>query len=249
MAFDLIEVLKKLAVQRPVFHSEADFQHALGWNIHERYPDAKVRLEYRPGKLKDKAYIDIWVEIHRAVFAIELKYKTCGLQVTFGDELFNLLGQSAQDQARYDFCRDIHRIEMLAGAYAGLTGFALFLTNDKGYWRASARDANVDSAFRVHENSKLSGRLDWASHASDGTKSGRASAICLIGEYLLNWVTYSKCGDGRNSEFRMTLVNTRASLGRADKDNLAVTLPIRLATGPHKSSRISLSTATNPALR
>jgi len=208
MAFDLIKTLKALAVQRPVFHSEADFQHALAWIIHEQHPDFTVRLEYRPSKLKEKAYIDIWLERDGAIYAIELKYKTRDLKVTVGDEPFSLLDQNAQDQARYDFCRDIGRVEMLAGAYPRLIGLAVFLTNDQGYWRLSGRNSNVDTAFRLHDTAKLRGRLEWADHASAGTTKGRTDAICLQGAYGVNWMVYSTCGTGRNGEFRMTLVTT-----------------------------------------
>jgi len=207
VAFDPIEVLKTLAARRPIFHSEADFQHALAWIIHEQHPNFKVRLEYRPSKLKQKTYVDIWLEHAGTICAIELKYKTRRLQVTVGEEPFDLLDQSAQDIARYDFCKDIGRIEALASAYPGLTGFAVLLTNDRGYWRKSGRDGNVDSAFRLHEAAKLSGRLEWAGHASAGTTKGRTDAICLVGEYSLNWMTYSKCGDRGNNEFRMAVAN------------------------------------------
>ncbi len=206
MAFDLLTILKTLAARRPVFHSEADFQLALAWIIHEQHPNAKVRLEYRPSKLKEKAYIDIWVECDGAIYAIELKYKTRGLHVTVAGEPFNLLDQNARDQARYDFCRDINRIETLAGAYPGLIGFAVFLTNDRGYWRTSGRNGNVDGAFQMHEDAKLSGKLEWAGHASAGTKKGRTDAICLKGAYALNWAPYSTYGDRGNNEFRMTIV-------------------------------------------
>jgi hypothetical protein len=207
-----MQALKALSAQRPIFHSEADFQHALAWVLHERHPAAKVRLEYRPAKLSEKAYIDIWVQDGDATYAIELKYKTRGLQATVGGEPFNLLDQSAQDQARYDFCRDIGRIKLMAQTYPGLTGLAVFLTNDPSYWRTSGRDGNVDSAFRLHEDAVLKGTLEWASHASDGTKSGRVKAICLAGEYPMKWLPYSKCGDGRNAEFRMAVVIARASI-------------------------------------
>ena len=39
------EILSALAEQRPVFHSEADFQHAFAWEIHQQLPMASVRLE------------------------------------------------------------------------------------------------------------------------------------------------------------------------------------------------------------
>lgn len=42
---DIEQVLKELAKKRPVFHSEADFQHALAWEIQITYPDANIRLE------------------------------------------------------------------------------------------------------------------------------------------------------------------------------------------------------------
>ncbi|MFB3894361.1 MAG: hypothetical protein ACE15C_20345 [Phycisphaerae bacterium] len=207
---DLITILKALAERRPAFHSEADFQHALAWIIHEHHPTAKVRLEYRPARLKRKTYVDIWIEHANEMCAIELKYKTRRLQATVGEEPFDLLDQSAQDIARYDFCKDIGRIEALASAYPGLTGFAVLLTNDQGYWRKSGRDGNVDGAFRVHEAAKLCGRLEWAGHASPGTTNGRTEAICLTGQYPLAWRTYSKCGSVRNSEFRVVVAEIAA---------------------------------------
>jgi hypothetical protein len=40
--------MNRLALRRPVFHSEADFQHGLAWQIQLDHPDARVRLETRP---------------------------------------------------------------------------------------------------------------------------------------------------------------------------------------------------------
>ena len=45
---DLLGAMRALASHRPVFHSEADFQHALAWQIHRMLPGAVIRLEYRP---------------------------------------------------------------------------------------------------------------------------------------------------------------------------------------------------------
>lgn len=53
-------VFDDLLKERPVFHSEADFQHALAWSIHRVYPDAKIRLEYRPPSF-GRHYVDLWV--------------------------------------------------------------------------------------------------------------------------------------------------------------------------------------------
>jgi hypothetical protein len=47
---DLESTLTALAFERRIFHSEADFQHALAWKLHERHPDAKIRLEVPSGR-------------------------------------------------------------------------------------------------------------------------------------------------------------------------------------------------------
>lgn len=44
----LAAVMGDLAGLRPVFHSEADFQLALAWQVQHADPHATVRLETRP---------------------------------------------------------------------------------------------------------------------------------------------------------------------------------------------------------
>lgn len=38
-------LLTVLGDSRNVFHSEADFQHALAWHIHQKMPEIQIRLE------------------------------------------------------------------------------------------------------------------------------------------------------------------------------------------------------------
>ncbi len=100
-------VLAALTEQRPIFHSEADFQHTLAWEVHRRLPQASVRLE-RPVKLSrvDKPlHVDIWIEHDGDILVIELKYKTRALQTLESGERFALQNHGAQDLGRYDFIR------------------------------------------------------------------------------------------------------------------------------------------------
>ena len=93
-----------------MFHSEADFQHALAWHIHQAMPESEVRLEVDPLPLgRDKMFLDVWLP--KEGVAIELKYATRGLQVEQDGELFVLRDHRAQDTRRYDFLRDIERLE------------------------------------------------------------------------------------------------------------------------------------------
>ena len=44
----LFQQMETLKHRRPIFHSEADFQFALAWEIQSAYPRAQVRLEVCP---------------------------------------------------------------------------------------------------------------------------------------------------------------------------------------------------------
>ncbi len=179
------KILSILAQKRPVFHSEADFQHAFAWEIHQNLPNALVRLE-RPIQVNGELlYIDVWIAHQGAIFAIELKYKTRRLVVSIDDEQYSLRDQSAQDIGRYDFIKDIQRLEQVAATNQDITGYAILLTNDSAYWKP-ANYGKVAAAFRLHDGRILRGVLSWGAYASEGTKKNREQPLALQGEYLLN---------------------------------------------------------------
>jgi hypothetical protein len=49
-------VIQRLADERPVFHSEADFEHAFGQVLHDLDPAPKIRLEVRQ---ENAEYLDL----------------------------------------------------------------------------------------------------------------------------------------------------------------------------------------------
>ncbi len=208
---EMPDVLNELSEKRPVFHSEADFQHALAWRIHENHPDLNIRLEKRSILSGKEVYFDILAFKHSKIVAMELKYKTKNLDtvVTSESEEFSLKNQGAQDQGRYDFIKDISRLENAIGTHYDRSGFAIFLTNDKSYWKTPAQDVNtVDKDFRIHEGKIIKRELSWKEGASEGTMSGREDPITLEGEYILNWKYYSNL-QGQNGEFRYLLVRVK----------------------------------------
>ena len=165
---DIETIMRALARDRPLFHSEADFQHALAWRMHEAMPDSGIRLEYKPpGK---RIYLDLWLE--RIGVAIELKYRTRKpalkrkLALEHNGEAFELRNQSANDISRYDFMKDIQRLESLSGIPRAKAGFAIFLTNDHLYWNEPARRDTVDASFHMNEGRQLRGEMAWSERAS-----------------------------------------------------------------------------------
>ncbi len=209
MTIDIITIMEGLSRQRPIFHSEADFQHALAWRIHEIIPGAEVRLEYKP--LPDeRVYLDVWVRKIR--IAIELKYRTRKLVADWRGESFSLRNQAARDHGRYDFLRDVQRLERVVSLPDLATvGFAICLTNDSAYWKVTTRKDNIDAAFYLHEGRTAEGELIWSERAGAGTTKGREAPIKLRNPYKMTWRDFSEVGDGGYGRFRYLALEVKAS--------------------------------------
>ena len=65
--------------------------------------------------------------------------------------MFELPFQSAQEVRRYDFVKDVARLEVLRAGGAADDGFAIVLTNDPSYWQGGEREGVADAAFRLGE--------------------------------------------------------------------------------------------------
>ncbi len=194
------KVMLALSRKRELFHSEADFQHSFAWELQRQFENAEIRLEVPFRSERGSEYLDVKVILPDRVIAIELKYKTRKLTLERNGEVFDLANHGAQDLGRYDFIKDICRLERFCRD-EGSIGYAIILTNDSGYWNPSVRDNPVDLEFRIHGNQVLSGDRAWGSGASDGTKKNRESVLSLAGKYALNWENYSSVDDSGSGNF------------------------------------------------
>jgi len=209
----MLETLRKV---RPIFHSEADFQHALAWEIHKQLPTYSVRLEY-PLSLRQSEHLDILLASNsNDLVAIELKYKTRLLSTAFEEETFWLKDHSAQDCGRYDFLKDVQRLEEFISKHSNATGYAILLTNDSSYWKPPRNDSTVDANFRVHEGRIVHGTLTWGSRASKGTTKGREKAIVIRDTYHLVWQDYYQAATlpnmGNYTKFKYLLVRASENI-------------------------------------
>ena len=216
METEMKRILCNLAAERPVFCSEADFQHALAWRLREEIGPERVRLEY-PLDPKANKRLDIWMQTGDQQVAFELKYKT--RMFTYRDPGrgamdLQLRNQSAQDQARYDFLADIKRLEDFVAPNSNAIGYALLLTNDRQYWRPPRHEDTCDAAFRIHDGraieAETGSELDWRAGTKRGTKSGRTAPITLRYGYTFKWETYAWVPDQDGIEFKYLLVEVRS---------------------------------------
>lgn len=219
---DIFAILNELSKERPIYANEADFQHALAWQIHLAYPDSKIRMEVRPANTR--IYLDIVVENAGRRTGIELKYKTKRLDIELRGETFTLADHSAQDTGRYDVLKDIQRLEEVVKSGFVDEGWMLFLTNDSNYWSApSAAKPTIFEAFRLTEGRIVAGELAWGAGASSGSIKTREEPIRLYGEYTVNWSPYSKVTEVRASEFQYVSFHISAQL---DKETEEITRAI-----------------------
>jgi hypothetical protein len=189
------QLMQRLADRRPIFYSEADFQHALAIELMKMDPDLQVRLEY-PVDLEyplgrvARANLDILLRRGDKLFGLELKYLCRATNLTIGDERFQLRHQGAHDIRRYDVCKDIVRIEGFCRQF-GATGGCLILTNDPTYWSNRRRPDTFDAHFDLADLRILSGELAWAEGTGPGTTKGREGKLVIAGKYPLQWRDYA----------------------------------------------------------
>ncbi len=158
-AVDVSTVMEKLSSVRPVFHSEADFQHAFAWVLREIEPSLQIRLEVRQDT---REYVELLCFGPRARTAVEFKYFTrtwVGADPVTG-ESFHLRNHEATDLGRQGFVFDIARLEKFCASGRASNGFAIMLTNDQRLWQPPATaKLTRDQAFRIHEGQKKTCRV------------------------------------------------------------------------------------------
>lgn len=154
--------------------------------------DYKVHLEYQLPKgwnenfdneyeqwRTEKPYFDIVLEHENQFIAIELKYKLKEIKLNkenqllrFGlkakdENLILVTNQSAENEGRYDFWKDVKRIEVLSKAFDNVIGgIAIFVTNQENY--KNNKENFKYSNFNLSDSKQ--GYLYWNGEDENGEK-------------------------------------------------------------------------------
>ncbi len=193
MTWDLDTTLMELAVQRPVFQNEMDFQFSFAWQIKMKFPNWNIRFEKNLTDSEDeKRRIDLWIEGENT-YAIELKYPTQELFHEVNNEIFKLRNQSAVDYSRYAFLKDIQRMEEVVSNNTDVKGYAILITNDMSIELPPTKDDVADFQFRIHEGKVINNEeLDWIRKEGGQSFGDMENPIKLRGTYKFNWKDYSE---------------------------------------------------------
>jgi hypothetical protein len=212
-ATDLVErVVAALRTARPLFHSEADFQHAFAWEAHRAHPDAHIRLERRRSAESNER-LDLLLTVGKTAVAVELKYPVARLDAELDGEPFILRTQGAEDRMRFNYIWDLVRLERLVTAGTADVGAAVLLTNVSQLWGPRVGGPAADTEFSFHEGVELAGRLGWGSSATwwQNTKPPLPEAVELTGRYHMRWRPYSTVSGVGRAEFRWLYTTVTAA--------------------------------------
>ena len=191
-------ILKNLAGERPVFHSEMDFQLALAWCWREMFPHFQFRLEY-PLDLSSNKHCDIVILADgRIVMAIELKYLTEKLEYKNEGEVFKLNAQGAQLVRRHGILKDIERMEGFLEKNPAAQASVIVITNRSIYWRGSGKGTD-DEEFDIQQGATITGVRKWK--GADKKWKREKGSVKISGTYKMEWQDYSEV-DGKFGLFR-----------------------------------------------
>lgn len=196
---DIDLVMRDLSVSHPVFISELEFQRALMKAVEQYLPGAYLEAPRRFERIR----MDIGLDVRGMSTVIELKYKTRKLEALHGERNFFLKNNSIQYQARYDFVKDITRVERYVKHARDRVGWAILLTNDYLLWESWSSGASEE--FRLADGLSLSGLHRWKDGFAAGLNHPRDAALDVQGNYKLAWSDYSDL-PGRWGKFRYLAV-------------------------------------------
>lgn len=192
--------LASLSRTRPIFHSEADFQHALAWELHRALPDVSVRLEVPLAA--PKGVLDLLLIQSTRRVGIELKYGRGLLTCYHAGEKFCLPAHPLP-VVRYEFWQDVERLQHWVENRTLTEAFALCLSNNPGCWMPGNR-ATTQDQIRFHDSLCQSGTLALDPRPRSDEKF---ASIALTREYVCSWKEYSRVSDARCGAFRYLLLD------------------------------------------
>lgn len=163
------------------YYSEASVQHKIAIEIYKLLRIESILEKKIKGK---KEYLDILCKRGNIRYGIELKYKTKKVE----SRSFEYTTQSAQNNGKYDFLRDVARIESYVSSKILNTGFIVFITNDKRYFNP-AREKTKIKKFDLINCLKKNYKPSW---------EGRNAMVKLQRKYPIKWQPDKRTDDENN---------------------------------------------------
>ncbi len=169
-----------------IFNNEKQFQFEFALALKDYFDKAnrkcQIHFEYRSES--GNHYYDLVLEENGEFCPIELKHKA--------------LAHKAQDLGRYDFLKDVERIECFKKDNPNKkneNGFAIILTEDKAYWEKDGANFNYRE-FAIKDGSNVkAGAKNWVTKTKLNfsqlkAKYGFRAGAINTKDYGVEWKNY-----------------------------------------------------------
>lgn len=192
--------LAHLSHRRPVFNSEAEFQHELAMELDRSGYEVRLEVPRIVTLNGSKVRVEIDLLVKQTTWtAIELKYVKQATVIEHGGESFDLAHTWGTNLSRFDCLADVRRVEALVESNHAQRGFAIFMTNAPSAWQEDvASTSNIAGEFSIHDGRRLpQGQpLNWrpTTPPVGSVTSKRLHPFCpivLAREQTCQWTDYS----------------------------------------------------------
>lgn len=204
----MIDVMAHLAKQRAIFHDEYHFRAWLARSIQQKLADSELpELEFTGFYSEKGNKLDMQFSYGGKQVAVETKFKkgplAKGRPFPYeSDWYFAPKSGTPDDISRYEFLRDIMRLESKALSDDNTIGCCLLLTNSQGMWKPAIKNDANDIQFRIDHGIKHD-TLEWLRKPPRNTLK---DPIQLLGKYSMVWRFFSRIPHIKNAEFWYLLV-------------------------------------------
>ena len=191
---ELKKIIENLSIKRPLFHSEADFQHELALLLSRERGQVDLRLERPYLENELKFFLDILFNTGNEKIGIELKYVTKAFQQNYNGEMFNLKTHGNYGASRFNFLKDVYRLGQLKERKEISKGFAIILTNVKDFYSTKNKDNRYKHLY-LYEDRKIK-KGDVIKFVENTTpKKFQSFMLENVDGYHLQWKSYGKYTD------------------------------------------------------
>ncbi len=160
-----------------IYYNEASVQLKIGFELFKRLKTEPV-LEYRIKETNE--YLDIFIEYDNKKYGIELKYKTKKINE------YDFKNQGAQNNGKFDFIKDISRIEKFIEVEEIDAGFAILITNDDLYCKPARLGTKVKAFDLIDKETDNKKILQKGSYKAEW-KGRKQQELCLKSVRQINW--------------------------------------------------------------
>lgn len=214
---NLTAAMASLAERRPVFHSEADFQHELAMEISRTGFGVRLEIPYEVNLNNEHITVELDLLLLNArtehKTAVEIKYVKSAVTVEHNEESFNLKKTWGTNLPRFDCLADFQRVGQLKAAGIVDFAFAIFLTNSASAWTDNVGESEIMARqFSIHEGRQMyaGALLNWVpADPPVGSVSARRlhpyAPINIPQPATCTWANYSDFQQ-RNGSFRYLLL-------------------------------------------